>query len=163
MWRSLASGLAALAALVLGGGAAIADPAAPQLSPLPGHREDAQRLRDQLRELDREPGPKAAAVTATAPLPTTPAEPVAGSSGSKVGGVVLLSVAAASGIATLGLLASASPGPNGSNYDTAETVLGITAAASATLGVLLLIKSQQVQVAPTVTPRAIGLAISGRL
>lgn len=52
-----------------------ADPDAPQISPIRAQREDAQRLSEQLRGLEREPSrpaPPAAPAPATKPAPVPP-------------------------------------------------------------------------------------------
>src|ERR1044071_651533 len=160
MRRLLGTGVAVLIAH----GDVRADPSAPQVTPLPARREDAQRLREQLRGLEgvRVPAavtlPSAGAAATMAPgaasTEPTPTNKVA---------VALLTIAGVAGISTLGLVIAASPGSNGSDYDTVEAALGVTAAVTGALGLFTLIKSQgqSVQVAPTVTPKAVGLAISG--
>jgi hypothetical protein len=62
----VATGVAVVAAAF---GEASADPASPQVSPIRGAREDAQRLGEQLRDLDREPAPE------PGPVPPSPADP----------------------------------------------------------------------------------------
>jgi hypothetical protein len=64
-----------LALLVLAHpGPVYADPDAPQVSPHRGRGEDAQRLSEQLRDLDREPPPPLA-LTAVPSLQRTDVEP----------------------------------------------------------------------------------------
>jgi hypothetical protein len=147
-------------ALLVAPGAVRADPSAPQITPVPGHREDAQRLRDQLRGLDHESAPRTA--DAPTPTPPAPAEP-SPSNPARTAAVVLLTVAGAATLGTLGTVVSSPNTGDTSNYDTAATVLGITAVVTGAIGYVLLVKSRSVQVAPTVTPGAVGLAISGRL
>jgi hypothetical protein len=157
----VASGLIVLIAH----GAVRADPSAPQVGPLPGHREDAQRLREQLRGLDGVPLPSVSIPPAGAAATTVPgaASPDPPDSSSHKVAVALLTVAGVTGVATLGFVIGGSSGPSSSTYDDVETVLGVTAGVTAALGLFTLVRSQSVQVAPTVTPKAVGLAISGRL
>jgi len=153
-------------AVLIAHGDVRADPSAPQVTPLPGRREDAQRLREQLRGLERVPVPAAVTLPSAAAAATT----VPGAASTEPAptnkvAVALLTIAGVAGVATLGLVVAASPGSNGSDYDTVEAALGVTAAVTGALGLYALIRSrnQSVQVAPTVTPNALGLAISGRL
>ncbi len=69
----VATGLALLAAVH--GDVVYADPSTPQISPRQGQREDSQRLREQLRGLDRETQPEP--VAAPSP-PSTAADPARG-------------------------------------------------------------------------------------
>ena len=151
-------------AVLIAHGDVRADPNAPQVTPLPGRREDAQRLREQLRGLERVPVPAAVTLPSTAAAATVPGASTEPTPTNKVA-VALLTIAGVSGLSTLGLVIASSPGSNGSDYDTVEAALGVTAAVTGALGLFTLIKSQNqsVQVAPTVTPKAVGLAISGRL
>jgi hypothetical protein len=156
-------------AVLIAHGDVCADPSAPQVTPAPGRREDAQRLREQLRGLERVPAPAAVALPSAAAAATTmpgaaSAEPDPGNGTANKIAWGLLAVAAASGIATLTLISTTSQdSPNRSSYDSAETALSITAVATGSLGFLILARSASVKVSPTVTPKAVGLAISGRL
>lgn len=152
-------------AVLIAHGDVRADPSAPQVTPVPARREDAQRLREQLRGLEGVPVPAGVTLpSASAAATTVPGASTEPTPTNKVA-VALLTIAGVAGVSTLGLVIAASPGSNGSDYDTIEAALGVTAAVSGALGLFTLIKSQgqSVQVAPTVTSRAVGLAISGRL
>jgi hypothetical protein len=144
--------LATLAVLAAWHGAH-ADPAAPPLSPIQGRREDAQRLREQQRELEREHPP-----AAVAPAPPHPA--AGDRSASRTVGVVLLSIAGASALTTVALYAAA---PTSDDYGTAKAIGFATAAIAGALGLGVMLASHRVQVGPSVGARAAGLAISGRL
>lgn len=147
-----------------------ADPTVPQVSPQPARREDAQRLREQLRGVDRAAPapPEVVPVTTTSAAPGAP--PAASSTGEtttrpglRTAGIALLAIAGASALTTISLIASTPSDPaTASDYDTAKVAFGLATGVAATAGFILLAHSK-VQVAPTVTPRAVGLAISGRL
>jgi hypothetical protein len=164
MRRLLATALALGAAR-----GAQADPAAPQISPQPARHEDAQRLREQLRGLDRgTPAPPAVPLLTTGSAPTgSPAASTADAPvrpGFRIAGIVLLSIAGASAITTVGLFAGTPNDPaEAASYDTPKLAFGLTTLVAGVAGFVLLGQSRSVQVAPTVTPKAVGLAISGRL
>lgn len=142
--------------VVLAWHGAHADPAAspPPLSPTQGRREDAQRLREQLRDVERERPPVEA-------LPVPPSRAGDPRPTSRVAGVVLLCVAGASAVTTVALYA-ASP-DDASAYDNAKTVGLVATAITGVVGLGIVISAHQVQVAPAVGPKTAGLAISGRL
>jgi hypothetical protein len=145
--------LATLAVLVAWHGAH-ADPAAPPLSPAQGRREDAQRLREQLRDLEREQPPAAAA-------PAAPGPPAGAPSTSRVVGVVLLCIAGASAVTTVALYAASSS--DAGAYGTAKTIGLTMTSVTGALGLSVVLASRPVQVGPSVGPKTAGLAISGRL
>lgn len=147
--RALATCLAVLAAWH----GARAEPA-PPLSPSQTRREDAQRLREQLRELERERPP----IEAPAAPPLRAVET---RSRTMTAGVVLLCVAGLSAVTTLALYASASDGTD--TYDAAKAIGLTTTAFGSVIGLSLVLSARQIQVAPAVGPRTAGLAISGRL
>ena len=70
----IATGLVVLVAAK--GSLVFADPDAPQVSPLHGQREDAQRLWEQLRGLDRVPSPDPARAASPKPSPVVAPSPV---------------------------------------------------------------------------------------
>jgi hypothetical protein len=144
--------LATLAVLAAWHGAH-ADPAAPPLSPLQGRREDAQRLREQLRDLERDHPPPAAA-------PAAPG-PAAAPSTSRTVGVVLLCIAGISAVTTVALYAASSS--DAGAYGTAKTIGLTTTSITGALGLSVMLASRPVQVGPSVGPKTAGLAISGRL
>lgn len=148
--RALAISLAVLAAWH----AAHADPAAPPLSPIQGHREDAQRLREQLRALDRERPPVV--------VSPAPAGRAAAPSPSRAVGVILLCIAGASAVTTVALYAAA-PDDRDDAFGTAQTIGLTTTAIAGVVGLSVVLASRPVQVAPSVGPKTAGLAISGRL
>jgi hypothetical protein len=154
--RSLAATCLALLAAWHGG--VHADPAAPQLNPTEGRREDAQRLREQLRDLDskRPPAPAQAALPPglTFDPPSKPA--------SVEVGVSLLWVAGFSALTTFAVYELAQHTP-GDAYDTAEALGIITTAATGAVGLALVLGNSGPRVTPTATPKAAGLAISGHL
>jgi len=129
-----------------------ADPAVPQISPLHGQREDAQRIGEQQRELDGERAPAPLPIPVADARPAVP-DPPRGSNA----GALLIELAGISALVTVPLVAFDS-----SRSDAALVVLGATVVTGA-VGVALVLSNRSVQVAPTVTPRAVGLAISGRL
>jgi hypothetical protein len=147
--RALATCLA-----VLAWHGAHADPAAPPLSPTQGRREDAQRLREQLRDVERERPPAEA-------LPAPPSRASDTRPTSRVAGVVLLCVAGAAAVTTVALYAAAPD--DASAYDTAKTIGLVATAIPGVVGLGIVISAHQVQVAPSVGPKTAGLAISGRL
>src|SRR6185295_18338807 len=99
MRRSLGVGLAA--ALVATTGAGRAEPVAPTVSPIHLQREDAQRLRELQRTLDRDHPVPAAAPPARPPQQQpSPAR----SDGGRVTGYVLLGVAGVAGLASIPFL-----------------------------------------------------------
>jgi hypothetical protein len=156
----------AVTAMAAHAGAAHADPTTPQLTPLRGQREDAQRLTEQLRALDREQPP----APAPPPPPRAPDTPPGMSGGPRNdvmrgAGVILLSVSALTALATLTLYATAPPdnsltsGP----WDTTKTLFLTTSVLTGLAGLGLTIASRSVQISPTASPKTVGLAISGRL
>ena len=159
MRRVLGVGLAF--AMCVRSTAAGADPTAPQLDPTHAHREDAQRIEDQQRGLDRS---AAAARVPTPPDLTTPT--VVTDRTRVVAGGVLLGVAALSAAASLTVapLDSSTSGDNQGTYDTLLKVFVATAVLSGVAGYLLLMSSRStVRVAPAVSPHSVGLAIMGRI
>lgn len=161
----LATGLAVLVASaveVAVGVAAHADPAAPQLSPLPARREDAQRLREQLRALDREAAPTTGGEAAALPPPPPPAPSAESARASYAGGALLI-VAALSAATTLGLYAATPSEGDTTGYDRAKVLFGFTTAVTGITGLVLWSKGRSVQVAPAVTARAIGVHLVGHL
>lgn len=128
-----------------------ADPAAPQLSPGPGRREDAQRLQEQLRDLEP--------AAPLPPLPPAEPPPVVEPPSNVLGiaGVVLLCVAGGTGASVVALSAD-----DGSD-DGVRTALLVTAAVSAAAGLTLVLTHRKVQAVPAVAPHAVGVAIAGHL
>lgn len=145
-------------------GAVHADPAVPQLNPQPARREDAQRLREQLRVLDREPPPPAQTMATTSGPSAPPVPPPRTVHRYTAAGITLIGTAAASGLSAIVLYASRpSDGADHADLDTATSLLALTAGATGIVGLVLLNHQTPVQVAPTITPHAVGLAITGRL
>ena len=149
---------------------------AARLSPQPARREDAQRLREQLRSLDRDaPAPSSSGAPGTAQAGGPPGASTAtstaaatadrsGASGYRIAGILFLTLSGASALTTISLFASTPSDPKAADgYDAPKFAFGITTAVTALTGFLLLGHSRSVQVTPTVTPKAVGLAISGRL
>ncbi|HEX3764200.1 MAG TPA: hypothetical protein VHW23_36150 [Kofleriaceae bacterium] len=128
-----------------------ADPAAPQLNPGPGRREDAQRLQEQLQGLEP-PAPRS-----LPPLP--PAEPTPAveprSSALGTAGVVLLCVAGGAGASAAALSAGSDDGT--------RAALLVTAAVSAAAGLTFVLSHRSIQAAPAVAPHAVGVAIAVHL
>ncbi|HMG54888.1 MAG TPA: hypothetical protein VK601_15430, partial [Kofleriaceae bacterium] len=144
------------------GGAAHADPAAPQVSPSHDRREDAQRLREQLRRLEREP---AAAVTAPAGATAPPIVEQPRNPGLARAGQILLGSAALTGLIAIALYATApsDPADDSGPLEIARPVLAATTVLVGIGGIAVLVAGHPVQVAPTVTPRVVGLSFTGRL
>ena len=70
----------------------------------------------------------------------------------------------AGAITTIALFASTPSDPNeAGSYDTPKLTFGLTTLVAGVAGFIVLGQSRSVQVTPTVTPRAVGLAISGHL
>jgi hypothetical protein len=175
MRQLLCAGLAVLAVF---GGSVAADPATPQLSPLHRQREDALRLREQQRDLDR-PRPQApSSPSSPSPSPSPPSSPSSPSSGpaapvpsggtrhtTRNAGLVLLGVAGLSAIVALPLETFNSGSPDGGDSTTGSvsTLLLVTAAITATGGLVLVLSDRVVSVAPTVTARGVGVSLVGRL
>jgi hypothetical protein len=163
MQRSLAAGLALVIAAHAGG--VRADPGAPQVDPIHLQREDAQRVREQQRELDRAPR---AATAVPVPRPPIAADPPAHHDMRPVG-VVLLGVAGVSAITTVSFaFAAAIPGPRQDTYETGEAIFLVTTAVAGLAGIVLIAtgrssSSSSFQLGPTATSTSVGLAISGRL
>jgi hypothetical protein len=145
--------------------AVCADPTAPQVSPQHLQREDARVIEDQQRGLDRE-APKGAPQATPAPPPALTATTVVTNRAMVATGGALLGVAALSALTALTLLPldTTVTGDDQGKYDTLLKVFAATAAVSGLAGIVFLVSSRStVQVAPAVTPRSVGLAITGRL
>lgn len=157
--RSL--GAICLVLWVAGSGEVHADPSAPQLSPIQGRREDAQRLREQLRDLDRRRPPVPVQAGASPGVTFDPPSRTA----TQTAGMVLLAVAGLSAAITFSLY-ELSPDSTSSDfgaYDTAKTIGLTTTAIAGVAGFGLVLGSSRTRVTPIATPKAAGLAISGRL
>jgi hypothetical protein len=170
MRRVLGPGLV-LALLTASAPAVRADPSAPQINPVHLQREDAQRLRDLQRTLDRD---QPAPAVATRPLPPAPVSTDRHSA--RVAGIVTVSIAGGVGFVALSWAAYNAAIPaelnNGeSGIGTAPTVLLVGAAIAGAVGIGLLISSRapsapassSVRLGPLAAPHAAGLAITGRL
>jgi hypothetical protein len=159
MQRSLVVGLAFVIAAPTS--SVRADPSVPQVDPIHLQREDAQRVREQQRELDRDrPAP------AAAPVPLAPIPPdLPSSHNTRAAGVVLLGVAGVSALFAVPFgFVAAIPGETQGTYETFEKIFLVTTAAAGITGVVLIVTSRSaVQLAPTATPTSVGLAIMGRL
>jgi hypothetical protein len=165
MPRALRTGLALALALAATGRVSSADPATPQLSPLHRQREDAQRLTEQQRGLEA-PAPAAPqpAAALTSPLPTRSAA----RNTTRGTGFVLLGIAGVSAIVAVPLLVASSIKTDSEDsslepIDTLSKLLIATSVLAGLAGVVLLASDRKVQVSPAVSPRAVGIAISGRL
>jgi hypothetical protein len=148
--------------------AAHAEPSTPQLSPLHHQREDAERLRDQLRGLDhdRPPAPAVATPPSTPPSPPpgAPPAPHAGHPTLRGVGVALVVIAGVSGLTTLTLYATTPSDPTISgSYDSWKALFTATTVITGVAGFALVIANRTVQVTPAVTPQSVGLAIAGQL
>jgi len=148
MRPTLGSGLAVVA--VLHGSTAWADPSTPQLSPIHRQREDAQRLREQQRGLDRD-RPAAAMLTRPSELPAPRA--ITGSPVMRGVGFALLALA---GVSALLALETSDSGDTSSAWLATSALSGLT-------GLVLVVSNRSVQVAPAVTSRGVGLSIMGAL
>lgn len=152
-----------LALLVAGhGGVVHADPGTPQLSPLRRQREDTQRLREQQHVLERERAP--APVAAAAPASSDKLLLAPARRGTNFTGVALLGLAGVTGLLTLSLLAADSSATSeDSSLGAWTAIFGATTAVTGLAGLVLVVSGRSVQVAPTATPKTVGLAISGRM
>jgi hypothetical protein len=152
-----------LVAAAISGGAA-ADPATPQLSPLHRQREDAQRLHEQQRDLERQ-APAAASPPATNRPPADAAAGVTTRHTTRTAGLVLLGVAGLSAVVALPLRSSDStmPGVGASAENSISDLLLVTAAITATGGIVLLLSDRTIRVGPTVTARSVGISLMGRI
>jgi hypothetical protein len=138
-----------------------ADPTVPQIGTLHRQREDTQRLREQQRGIEGERAPEP---VARAPVAAR-SEPVDQRRGMIIG-VALLGAAGVSGLVTLTLLFDRSGAPADTDTTTLDTAIALTGTATAVsglLGLMLVVSNRPVRVGPTVTPRSVGLAISGNL
>jgi hypothetical protein len=153
-------------AIAARGHAACADPSAPQVNSGHLQREDARLLEDQQRGVDGEE-PPAADAPAAAPILEAPAASMSSRGHTmRVAGVVLLSVSAVSALISVPVFEarSADAGTMRGTDDTTATVLVVTAVVAGITGAGLLWAGwPTVQVAPTATPKSVGLAIMGRL
>lgn len=143
-----------LAVLAVSSGPVAADPATPQLSPLHRQREDAQRLQDQQRDIEH--AQPAVAAPAANRAPAAPAGDTRHTT--RNAGLVLLGVAGLSGLISLPLR-----GSDDSSDNTLSDLLLVTAAITATGGIVLVLSDRAVRVAPTVTARSVGVTLMGRL
>jgi hypothetical protein len=153
---------AGLAVAVAGSaGRVAADPAAPQLSPLHRQREDAQRLTEQQRALER-PEPREAG-SAAQPAPRVPSGGTRHTT--RNAGLVLLGIGGVSAIVALPLrsFGTTSPGEEQSASDSLSDLLLVASAITATGGIVLVLSDRSVAVAPAVTLRAVGVTITGQL
>jgi hypothetical protein len=150
-------------ALVATGGVSAADPATPQLNPLHRQREDAKRLTEHQRGLETAVrAPAAAALSSPLVTPSSTRHTTRGT------GMVLLGIAGASAIIAVPLLIAGSvqgdsDGSGAQPVDTLSKVFVATSLIAGFGGVLFLATDRTVQVSPTVSPRAVGVAITGRL
>ncbi len=141
---SLAAAIAAHAA------AASADPSTPQISPVHRHREDAQRLTEEQRGLGRDR--PADSTPVRAPPPTSSSSAATGNV-MRGFGVAFLGVAGVSALVAL----------SSSNDDTERSALVVTSALTGVAGIVLIVSSRSLLVAPTVTSRAVGISLVGRI
>jgi hypothetical protein len=146
-----------LAVVAVSSGSAAADPATPQLSPLHRQREDAQRLHDQQRDLEQaQPALAPQAVDRASAAPAAPVGETRHTT--RNAGLVLLGVAGVSAIVALPLRAS------DDSVDTnVSDLLLVTAAITATGGIVLVLSDRSLRVAPTVTARSVGVTLMGRI
>jgi hypothetical protein len=141
-----------LAVVAVSSGPVAADPATPQLSPLHRQREDARRLHDEQRDLEQ--AQPAVAPPAVNPAPPAPAGDTRHTT--RNAGLVLLGVAGVSAIVALPFRTSAAG-------DSVSDLLLVTAAISATGGIVLVLSDRSLRVAPTVTARSVGVTLMGRI
>jgi hypothetical protein len=162
MTRASRIGLALALALAASGRASSADPAPPRLSPLHRQREDAKRLTEQQRALAA-PAPQAPpAAVSSDPTNTSTRHTT------RATGVVLLGIAGVSAVVALPLLVAANVGdaPDDGSFAPVDTLSKLFVATSVVAGlggILFLATDRKVQVSPAVSPRAVGIAITGRL
>jgi hypothetical protein len=152
-----------VAAVVAPGAPVAADPATPQISPLHRQREDAQRLTEQQRSLERaQPADAASALMANKP----PRERSGVTRHTTRGaGLVLLAVGGVSAIVALPLRAFDTPAPRGGQTDSAllSDLLLVTSALTATAGIVLVLSDRTVSVAPALSSSAVGVTVMGRM
>jgi hypothetical protein len=151
---------AGLAAVAVSGAPVAADPATPQLSPLHRQREDAQRLRDEQRELDR-PQPSAPSAPAKGPAPPAPSGGTRHTT--RNAGLVLLGIAGLSTVVALPLRTFDGPDDDGGTATSTSNLLLVTAAITATGGLVLVLSDRSLSVAPAVTARSVGVTLMGRI
>src|SRR4051812_2455901 len=133
---------AGLAVVTVSSAPVAADPATPQLSPLHRQREDAQRLHDQQRDLEQ--AQPAVAAPAVVPAPAAAAGETRHTRRSA--GLALLGVAAASILIAIPARVS----DDGLANNLSDLLL-LTAAVSATGGIVLVLSDRSVRLAPAVT------------
>jgi hypothetical protein len=132
-----------------------AEPAPPQVNPIHLQREDAQRLRDLQRALERQN-----------PVPVAkPADDPQAAPGrtSHAAGYLLLSATVIAAVGAVPLLTS-----SGGDNTTIGVVLLLGAGVTGIAGAISLSggsssRQASVQLQPAVTPSSVGLALTGRL
>ncbi|HEX4418913.1 MAG TPA: hypothetical protein VH165_13470 [Kofleriaceae bacterium] len=177
MRRALAAGLAML--LAMHADRARADPGAPEIDPARLRREDAQRLEAVQRRLEAgapaEPrtgdsadgGAGGAGAGAGGGIDPRRAQRAGNDPNQRLAGLVLVGTAGATALVSASLFEIDALDPK-HDHDAANTVaalLGVTAVITAVAGVGVLVSSRhppRVQVAPVVTPQALGLAALGQ-
>lgn len=142
--------------------AASADPTTPQLSPIHLQREDAQRVADQQRALDRENPPPA--TLPGSQLASDPAKTTAINRSKRNAGLAFLGLAGIAAVVSIPLLATDDATVTGSAAHDFATVTITTAVAASVIGIVLYSSSRvPMQIAPTLTPRSAGVSLFGRL
>jgi hypothetical protein len=175
MRRALAAGLAML--LAMHADRVRADPGAPEVDPARLRREDAQRLDTVQRGLEAgapaEPrtgdGADGGAGGAGGGIDPRRAQRAANDRdpAQRLAGLVLVGTAGATALLSASLFEIDALDPK-HNHDATNTVaalLGVTAVITAVAGVGVLVSSRhqrRVQVAPVMTPQALGLAALGQ-
>lgn len=161
MRRSLGAGLVLALIASSRTGSAEPAPAPPGVSPIHLQREDAQRLRELQRTLDRE-HPAVSEAPASTPLP----EPTGGAPPVAYG---LLAGAGVGGVVSIALLVSSGPMDSPGTYQAIGGVVLVAAAISAIAGISVLVsgkpssKHARFELRPALTTESVGFAITGRL
>lgn len=141
-----------------------ADPATPQIAPARQQREDAQRLRDLQRDLER------THLVMGSPATPKPARRADDGGTGRTAGVVLLTLGGLAAVVAIPVAMSsttADKNPDGSASGNGGLATGlfISAAVAGIAGAALLVSNPKpgVAIAPTATPTSIGLAVTGTL
>lgn len=147
---------------MMAGRSAIADPTTPQLSPIHLQREDAQRVADQQRTLDRDNPPPT--TMPGAQLASEPAKPAMLNRSKRNAGLAFLGIAGISAVVSIPLLATDESSVGGAAAHNFATITIATAVAASVIGIVLYSSSRvPMQIAPSLTPRSAGVSLFGRL
>jgi len=148
--------IASVGSSVLPAGAR-ADPTTPQISPIHLQREDAQRVHEQQRDLDRHPPSLGVPIKPDQALPA----PDANRQSRRAAGIVLLVAGGVAALSSIPFLTDGAP-----DNEAVGGALLATAAIAGVAGFVVLELGRSntaVVLAPRATPSSLGLTLVGRL